>query len=45
MLIREKIEKAIKKNHLHGTEVSCGEIIDCVCKKYEDTNRTLRLLQ
>ena len=40
MLIREKIEKAIKKNHLHGTEVSCGEIIDCVCKKYEDTNRS-----
>ena len=38
MLIREKIEQAIKKKYTPGEVLTCGEIIDCVCTEYKDTN-------
>ena len=40
VLIREKIENAIRKRYPVGTELSCKEIIDCVCEEYEGTNRS-----
>lgn len=40
MLIREKIESAIKKHYVPDTVLSCKEIIDCVCNEHPNTNRS-----
>jgi len=40
VLVRDKIENAIRKYYTKGSELSCKEIIDCVCQEYEGTNRS-----